>query len=222
MSNLVMDDLRWYKIFIVKFKMSACDDSFISCISEHFLNTARRDLFHSMGWAISSYLVHSTRKVRKLKLVSAHDEWNDPMASVYVPLSLIDQWLRNNSGKPHWFCKAGEFAHPPCAAYIRKCTQPGEWISIGSSNDGQPDRWKAITCINDYKILRCHRFSPCRVCCGLVSANYTYTAQTRVTPFKSEHHTILPVKIRQRPIIWKYNTNCYILNQWYDILWYLM
>ena len=38
MCNLVMDDLRWYKMFIVKFQMSpfdAVDGSFISYFKEY-------------------------------------------------------------------------------------------------------------------------------------------------------------------------------------------
>ena len=56
MSNLVMDDLSWYKMSIVKFQMSTCDvgvvvsDSILTNFRiEHFLNTAITDLFHSMS-----------------------------------------------------------------------------------------------------------------------------------------------------------------------------
>ena len=52
-----MDDLRWYKIFVVKFQMStrdAEDGSFKSYLTNIGidLNTATRDLFHSMGWSL--------------------------------------------------------------------------------------------------------------------------------------------------------------------------
>ena len=52
-----MDNLRWYKIFIVKFQMSTCDagdgifKSYLTNIStEHSLNTTTKGLLHSVWW----------------------------------------------------------------------------------------------------------------------------------------------------------------------------
>ena len=54
-SNLVMDELMWYKVFIVKIQMCTCDAGMVvsyrmltNISIEHFLNTTERDLFHSM------------------------------------------------------------------------------------------------------------------------------------------------------------------------------
>ena len=95
-----MGDLRWYQIFIMKClhmtqEMVVSFRILTTIGIEHFLNTAPRDLFHSVGWSpglilnspkwnmisqhqfkcmmyttsyvISSYLVQSTLDVRKLK-----------------------------------------------------------------------------------------------------------------------------------------------------------
>ena len=98
---------------------------------------------YATTYVIRSYLVQSTREVRKLKccvwarlVKRLYDQ------CLYTSLSVTSDYTITGS-KPD-FCIAGELTHlPPGAVYMRLCAGPGEWISMNSGNVWPPHTFGA-------------------------------------------------------------------------------
>ena len=87
-----MDNWRWYKVFIVKFRMSTCDagdgifKSYLTNISTgHSLNTATKGLLHSVWW----YLITRSGKWSLKNILLYH--FCAIYATTYTTRSYLDK-----------------------------------------------------------------------------------------------------------------------------------
>ena len=141
---------------------------------EHFLNTATRDLFHSMRWSPRLNLNNPKWKMisrgKSSCIIYMHDVCHNTChmfgispeytlkncvwarlvkridgQCLCTSLSVISDYAITGS-TPHCICKAGELNDFAwCYIYVLVNWIPGNWISIGSGNCWLPVQHQAIT-----------------------------------------------------------------------------